>query len=453
MHARFATHTRELKRTLLLAAPITAGHFSQMILGFVDTVMIGRVGVVPLAASAFANVLLHFVFIIGVGLLSSVSVLVAHAHGSGNFREAGEVCRRGCILGVLAGILMFLAIWFSIPYLGLLGQPQQVVAEARGYLLLVGCSMPFMMGVINLRNFSEAQDIPWPAFWAGLAGVLINVALNWVFIYGNLGAPRLGLDGAGLATFLSRVISVVLLACWLGMDKRFSEVWPRHWFAPIPSKKFIDMLRLGFPVSLQLAMEVGAFGAATLIVGLLGIVEIAAHQIALTCAATTFMFPLGLSLAVAIRVGQSMGAGRPDRARSITFGALFFAVCMASFFAILFIFLNQEIALIFTADMVTINLAGGLIIIAGLFQLFDGIQVVSMGALRGCKDVVKPTWIAFLAYWIMAIPFGAFLCLKTELEAKGVWIGLALGLGCAAVGLSYRFIDLTRRTQSARGGT
>lgn len=453
MRVEMAIYTAEIRRTLLLATPITAGHLNQMVLGFVDTIMIGRVGVVPLAASAFANVLLHFVFIIGVGLLSSVSVLVAHAYGSGDTREAGEVCRRGALIAIVSGLLMFSIISGILPVLGLLGQPAEVVAASKGYLLLVGASMPFMLMFINLRNFSEAYVFPWPAFWAGLTGVLVNIFLNWIFIYGNCGAPRLGLDGAGLATLSSRIFTLGLLVAWLARDHRFKGLWPRKWYARIPVRKIVDMLRLGSPVSLQLAMEIGAFGVATLIVGRLGVVPIAAHQIALTCAATTFMFPLGLSLAVAIRVGQSVGAGNSHLARVISFSAMGFAILMATFFALTFMLLDQEIALLFSQDRETVRLAAGLIVIAGFFQLFDGIQVVSMGSLRGCKDVVKPTWIAFVAYWLIAIPASASLGLHAQLGAHGVWVGLALGLASAAVGLSVRFHRLTAQPERARGGT
>jgi MATE family multidrug resistance protein len=434
----------ELKRTLLLATPIAAGHLGQMILGFVDTLMIGRVGVVPLAASAFANVLIHFVFIIGVGLLSSVAVLVSHAHGAANRSEAAEVLRRGLLIAFLSGCLMFGLLWAGLPLLPFMGQPPAVIEACQGYLLLVGMSMPYMMGIICFRNFSEAQDAPWPAFWSGFVAVLLNVFLNWILIYGNWGFPALGLEGAGIATLLSRIVSFALLVLWLGLDKRFHGCWPTHWLAPVPMKSLWIMIKLGFPVAIQLAMEVGAFGATALLMGWLGIVSLAAHQIAITCAATTFMIPLGISLAVAIRVGHALGARQPERARVIAFGAFAFAFCAALLFAFVFIVFNTNLASLFTLDSMTIQIAAGLLVIAGFFQVCDGAQVVFVGALRGSKDVNTPTGIIFASFWVIGIPLGALLAFPLGVGAPGLWYGLSAGLGLASLGLILRFVHVTR---------
>jgi MATE family multidrug resistance protein len=435
----------ELKRTLLLATPIAAGHLGQMMLGFVDTLMIGRIGVVPLAASAFANVLIHFVFIIGVGLLSSVAVLVSHAHGAGKRSEAGEVLRRGLVIAFASGCLMYLLLWAGLPLLPYMGQPAAVVEACQGYLLVVGMSMPYMMGIICLRNFSEAQDAPWPAFWAGMTGVILNIFLNWILIYGNLGFPALGLEGAAIATLLSRIASFGLLVLWLRSDHRFVGCWPTRWLAPVHLKSLLVMVKLGFPVAIQLATEIGAFGATALLMGLLGIVELAAHQIAITCAATTFMIPLGISLAVAIRVGQALGAGQPERARVIVFGAFGFAFFAALLFALGFVFFSQPLAALFTPDPLTITIAAGLIVIAGFFQVFDGAQVIFVGALRGCKDVNKPTWIVFTSFWIVGIPLGAVLAFPLSIGASGLWYGLSAALAAASLGLILRFLYVSRR--------
>lgn len=434
----------ELRKTLVLAVPITAGHLGQMIMGVADTLMIGRVGVVPLAAAAFAHTISHFALIIGIGLLSSVAVLVSHAHGAGNPREAGEMLRRGLWIAVVAGILMFGLLWASFPFLKFLGQPPEVIAACKTYLWLLALSIPFILATISFKNFSEAQDAPWPAFWAGLSAVLLNVFLNWVLIYGNLGAPALGLEGAGLATLISRIFNLVLLVAWLRLDPRFLRSWPTGWFQRVPFASLVTMLRIGVPVALQLLLEVGAFGATTLLMGWLGVIEIASHQIALTCAATTFMIPLGISLAVAIRVGQVIGAGQPGRARLIGFGAIGFGILLAGLFAVAFIGFNHTIAGLFTPDPRTLRLAAGLIVIAGFFQLFDGVQVLAIGSLRGCKDVKVPTLLVFIAYWIIGIPVGSAFAFGLDFGAPGLWIGLAAGLGAAAISLVVRFSSLTR---------
>ena len=443
------SHSSELKKTLLLALPIMAGHLSQMLLGFIDTLMIGRVGVVALAGAAFSNALSNILYIGGLGFLISVSVLVSHAHGAGKEREAGEVLRRGLALALSIGFLIFALIWISFPFLHLLGQPEEVIEEAKPYLWIIGLSMPVALATTCFKNFSEAQNAPWPGFWTGFASVLLNVFLNWVLIYGNLGMPALGLTGAGIATLLSRIANLLFLVIWLKRDARFDASWPRRWLAQYTWRPIAGMLRLGFPIALQLIMEVGAFGAATLLMGWIGVVEIAAHQIALTYASTTFMIPLGISLAVAIRVGQVIGAGESHRARPIGFGACAFGAALSTLFAAFFIGFNESLVGLFTRDPATLSVGAILLITAGLFQLFDAIQVLSAGALRGCKDVRIPTYIVFAAYWVFGIPVGALLAFGLEIGAPGVWIGLASGLAAAAGGLLWRFVVVTRSLQAS----
>jgi MATE family multidrug resistance protein len=414
-----------------------------MLLGIADTVMIGRIGKVELAACALSHTVFHIIFIVGVGLLTSVSVLVSHAHGAGNKQEAGEMLRRGLLIGIITGALMFGLIWGSFPFLKVLKQPENVLYTGLPYLWLLGLSLPVIMSIICFRNYSEAQDAPWPAFWTGLIAVFLNIFLNWVLIYGNLGAPRLELDGAGIATVISRIVNLLMLIVWLRLDRRFVESWPVRWLATVPLNALKNMLKLGLPVGLQLLMEVGAFSSATLFMGLLGVTEMAAHQVAITCAATTFMFPLGISLAVAIRVGHVIGGGEPHRARRVGYSALGFTLILSSLFTTIFILFNQPLAFLFTDDQATGMMAAGLLVVAGFFQLFDGSQVLAIGSLRGCKDVNVPTWIIFCSYWLVGIPFGVVMAFPLEVGARGIWIGLAVALGVASVFLLRRFNRLT----------
>jgi MATE family multidrug resistance protein len=446
---RLAAMGGELRQTLLLAAPITAGHVGQMVLGFVDTLMIGQVGVVPLAASAFGNAVAHFFIVIGIGLLSAVSVFVSHAHGAKKPREAGEMLRHGLSIALVSGGFISLFLIAGYPLFGLLGQPDEVIEACRPYLFYLALSVPFVLSGIAFKNYSEAQDVPWPPFWTGLLAVLLNIFLNWVLIYGNLGFPALGLEGAGIATLVSRIVQTALLIAWLRLDRRFRQSWPVRWPAPLAWTSLKAMLHLGAPVALQLLLEVGAFAASTLLMGWIGVTEMAAHQIALTYAATTFMIPLGISLAVAIRVGQVIGAGESTRSRAIGFGAIGFGILASGLFALVFILFNEPLVGIFSDDPATVALASTLIIIAGIFQLFDATQVLSIGALRGFKDVRVPTAIVFTAYWIIGIPIGAGLAFLTPLGAAGLWIGLAAGLGSAAVGLVLRFARITFGLSSA----
>lgn len=420
-------------------------------MGITDTVMIGRVGVVELAAASLANTVMHFIFVVGVGLMAAVSILVAHAHGCGDRREIGEILRRGLWIGTAAGFLMFYGIWLGLPVLNYLGQPPEVVAASLVYLWLMAAGLPFGMVTLCLKNFSEAQDVPWPAFWCGLIAVGLNVFLNWVLIYGNLGAPALGLEGAGIATLISRIFGLVLLVVWLALDRRFAGCWPERWLKPPQLATVWKVFLLGLPVGVQIFIEVSAFSVATLLMGMLGVVELAAHQVAISCAATTFMVPLGISLAVVIRVGQATGAAEPERVRVISFGAIGFVALLSGAFAGSFILFNDQIAAFFTRDLATIQLAASLLVIAGIFQLVDAIQVCTLGALRGLKDVRGPTLILFCVYWVISIPLGALFALKLGIGAVGVWLGLALGLSLAAVFLVIRLVrhPLIQRSMAA----
>jgi MATE family multidrug resistance protein len=439
----FARSTlRELGPTLRLAAPITAGQVGQMLLGVADTIMVGHVGTLALAACAFANNIIIVVAITGFGVLTAVSVRVSHAHGSGTATAMARALHAGLALSLIGGIGGALALHASLPWLHHLGQAPGVVEEARAYLLIVGWSLVPAFLTAACRNYLDAQSRPWPAFWLMMSGVVLNVFLNWILIYGNWGAPALGLEGAGWATLASRVFTIVLLLAyvWLGPVKPVEPLgevrtwWAEQW----------ALLRLGVPAGLQLLGEVGAFAAAALLIGRLGAVPLAAHQIAITCASTTFMFPLGVAMASTVRIAQASGAGRHDLLRPIAAGAWAIGTAVMAAFAALFLLAPEPIARLFVPDEPVIILAGALLSIAGIFQLVDGVQVVGSGLLRGLRDTTAPMLITIAAYWLVALPLGSWLAFARHGGAAGMWWALALGLGVAALLLVLRFLRRTR---------
>jgi MATE family multidrug resistance protein len=430
---------RELRPTLALAIPITAGHVGQMLLGIADTVMVGRVGMVPLAGIALANILFHVVFVFGIGMLTAVSVGVAIAHGAEDRHEEGEVMRRGLLLAGLTGIPLAGLLVITPPWLVSLGQDAAVVATATPYLFWVAASMPVALATLALKNFTEALSSPWPAFWTGIVAVTLNVFLNWVFIFGNLGAPALGLTGAGVATFIARLFWLGALFLWMCRDPRFRASLPLgRWFNRINPKELFTMIRLGLPIAIQLFLEVGAFCAGAFLMGWLGTAALAAHQIAITCAATTFMFPMSLAMAVTIRVGHVMGSREPERVAPISAGALGLTLLLAGAFAVMFILGRTTIAGWFTHEPEALMLAAQLLVIAGAFQLADGVQAVAMGALRGLKDVRIPTILVFVAFWLISLPLGSLLAFGTDAGPKGIWYGFSSGLLAVAITLTLR---------------
>lgn len=427
---------RENRKTLLLAAPIMAGQVGQMLMGWADTMMLGRVGVTQLAACAFSNSLTSVPLVCGIGLLSSVTVRASQAFGAGRASDAGEALRAGYVVALLAGLLVGALAHASIPLLDIFGQPDAVTKSAGPYLLLTAWSILPLYLTISARHFSEALSRPWAPFWIMIGGVLLNVLLNWLLIFGKGGFPALGLAGAGLATLLARIASALGLMAWVHRRRIYAPFLAAKNAHPVAAAG--DLLRIGTPVALQFLGEVGAFAFGAVMIGWIGAKPLASHQIAITCAATTFMLPLGLSIAVSVRIGQASGAGETGRLRRIAFGALALASAGMACFAAIFFVGGGLIASWFVDDPAVIEIARRLLIVAAMFQIFDGCQVVSAGGLRGLADVRVPMATTFAGYWLLALPVAYVLAFKVDLGAVGVWLGLALGLAMAAVFLVLR---------------
>ena len=436
--------TREVRPTLSLASPIVAGMLSHMLIGLADTVMIGRVGVVPLAAASFVNAITHLPMVFGIGLLSSIAVLSSQAYGARQEGEVGEVLRHGTALSAGMGVVSIMVALALLPCLGWFGQPAEVVEASRVYLVLFGISMLPLLVVHGLKQFSEACNRAWVPNGILLGGVVLNVVLNWILIYGHWGAPALGLNGAGWATLLARFATLAGMIIYILWAPALRCYRPAAWWTALRPDRFRRLIRIGWPVAAQHFMEVSAFVFAALMMGWIGARAIAAHQIAITCAATTFMLSLGIGMAVCIRVGQAWGAGQHRRMRRIGFLGLGLSGSFMSCFALVFFTGRFAIASWFVASPETAVLAGQLLLVAALFQVADGLQVVAISGLRGLSDVRVPALVAVLAYWVVAVPLGATLAFGLKLGAVGIWIGLATGLGLAAVLLTWRFHRKTR---------
>jgi MATE family multidrug resistance protein len=435
---------KEARATLALALPIVVGQVSQMLIGVTDSIMIGRLGAVPLAASAFAGGMFSVFYVIGLGLLLPVAVLVSREHGAGDDRAGGRWLQHGTALTAMAGVMEVAVMFALIAGFHRMGQPPEVLAAVHPYYGLITVSLLPALAYQIFRQFAEALGRPWIPMFIMLGGVALNVVLNWILIYGNLGLPALGLTGAGWATLVSRVVIVVVIVAWLRKRADFRVAWPAQWLGGLEAWRFREMLRIGVPAAVMLFFEVAAFMMAALMMGWLGAVALAAHQIALSCAGFVFMFPLGLSMAVGMRVSKTVGEGRTDLVRPIVGGALAMTVVMMMVSATTFAVLGPWLAHGFVNDAQVVDLAARLLVVAAIFQLFDGTQVVESGALRGLTDVRVPAAITFVAYWLLAIPGGYVLGLHTPLGAIGIWTGLAAGLAIAAVLLAWRFLRLTK---------
>jgi multidrug resistance protein, MATE family len=436
----FAQSVSENRRTLSLAAPIIAGFVGQMLMGWADTIMVGRVGVVPLAACAFANTVLAVPLVFGFAMLSSVSVRASHAFGGGRPRMSGEALRSGLVIGGTLGLGVAVVTQATLPLLPWLGQGAEINAACTNFLVLCSWSAVPVFLTTAAKNFCEALSRPWVPFWIMIAGVLLNVGLNWIFIYGNLGAPAMGLDGAGVATLTARICVAGAIIAYVLLGSALKESLPVSWKATGLLAEIRRLLAIGLPSGGMHLAEISGFAFGSLMMGWLGAGALAAHQIAITCAATTFMIPLGLSQAVSVRIGQARGAREERRYLPIIFGALGTAVLIMGAFAILFMSAGATIATLFIANATVTSLAAQLLLVAGLFQIFDGVQITSSGALRGFEDTRGPMLIGILSYWLVAIPISYLSAFKWGFGPTGIWFGFVMGLALAATALVARLL-------------
>ena len=442
----FVQLRRELRPTLALAFPIIVGQVSQMLIGVTDNAFIGRVGTVELAAAAFTHGAFHIFYIIGIGLLMGAGVFAARDHGAGDDAGCAAWLRHGRALALVVGVGTFALIGVLSTQLHRYGQPPEVVAVTRPFLLLIGASfIPALFFQVQ-RQFAESLGRPWVPMGIMIADIGLNALLNWMFVFGHAGFPAMGLVGSGWATLLARTLAVAVLGLWLARSSTFAVVRSAPWTG-WEWRRFRELLRLGVPTGGMLLFEGGAFTMTALMMGWLGAVPLAAHQVALGCAALTFMVPLGLSIAVSLRLSKAVGEGRQHALRPIGFGALFVGLGCMVLFATTFAVAGRTITGWFTPAHDVASLAAQLLLVAAIFQLFDGAQVISAGALRGLTDVRVPTVLTFIAYWVISLPLGYWLAFRTAVGPAGLWGGLAIGLACAAGLLGWRFHRLTKRVQ------
>lgn len=442
--ARMQTYLREIRPVLTLAVPIIIGQVSQMLMGVTDSVMLGWTGAVPLAASSFGGNVFGIFYVLGIGITLPMSVLVARARGAGREHECGEYLRHGLALAVVFGLVETLLIGALSWRLSWFGQPAEVEAIVTPFFLLIGSSLTPVLVYLVLRQFAEAMGRPWVPMFIMLGGIGLNILLNWIFIWGHWGVPAMGLTGAGISTWVSRTLGAVVIFVWLRRDPLFRKAWPERWLGGWSRARFGEMLKLGLPTSGMMLFESGAFAASAIMMGWLGAIPLAAHQIAISCAATTFMFSLGLSMATGMRISAAVGAGEMARVRPIGGASLGLGMLMMGVFALIFYFGGEAIAGKFIDDALVIALAAQFLAVAGLFQLADGGQVIGAAMLRGLHDVKIPAVITFVAYWVIAIPGGYYLALHTQVGAVGIWAMLAVGLLLAMAFFVDRFRRLTR---------
>jgi MATE family multidrug resistance protein len=324
-------------------------------------------------------------------------------------------------------------------------QPPEVVAEMNPYYAIMAVSLIPALVFQVFRQFAEALGKPLLPMAVMLGDLLLNVLLNWILIYGKLGAPALGLAGAGIATLAARVAALAAIIVILKKSPQLRPAWPRDWLERPAAKPLREFLSIGLPSAAMLVFETGAFAAVTFFMGWFGAHALAAQQIAITCVSFAYTVPLGISMAAGMRISKNLAAGNRRNLRPIGFGAIAMSAAFMSLAIPVFALAGKPLAQLFSADPLVVSLAAKLFVIAALFQVFDATQVTANGSLRGLLDVKIPTLVTFVAYWLIAIPAGLLLAFPLQLGPVGLWVALALALCFAAILLTLRFHRLTRR--------
>lgn len=436
----------QTKKTLKLAYPVILGELAQMALGLLDTAMVGAVSYKHLAAAALVLSVINIPFVLGIGITISVSQLVSMANGQRDGARVSHYLFNGFLLSAVTAVCISLGLEFSKDILFHLGQDEEVARLAVPYMQLMGWSVIPMLLFMALKQFTDGLEFTKTAMLLSVIAIPLNFVLNWFFIFGNWGFPRLELVGAGWGTLITRSLIFVALAIVVlrhSLFRKYIIIGKRQW--RFSRKTLWELLYIGVPSSLQLSMESGAFAVSGIIIGTISAREQAAHQIALTLAAVTFMVSMGLSQAGSIRTSNAFGRKDWRLVRLIGKTTIGTALCYGTFCAIGFVLLRSYLPLIFTKDSKVIEIASVLLLFAAIFQISDSTQAISAGLLRGIKDVKRPTLFVSIAYWIVGIPVGCLLAFHFRMGAKGIWIGFIIGLTISAFLLSNRFRKMSNR--------
>lgn len=450
---KLSTYTREFRENIKLAYPIILGMLGHTLVGIVDNVMVGKLGATELAAVSLANSFVFIAMSLGIGFSTAITPLIAEADGENSLVKGRSVFHHGLVLSTILGLSLFGVIYLAKPLIAHMGQPKEVVDLAKPFLDLVAFSLIPLIIFQGYKQFADGKSATKYGMWANLLCNVVHIFLNIIFIYGFWIFPKMGMLGAAVGTVISRFVMLIFIHFALKSKDKFKPYFDGFSLKGIGKPMTKKIISLGLPSALQMFFEVALFTGAVWLSGSIGTTSQAANQIALSLATFTFMFVNGLSVAGMVRVGNQKGINDYIKLRIVARSIFLLAIIVQGFFGLMFIifhnylpelFVNADNSLRLQDNSEVVTIAAQLILVAAVFQISDGIQVVVLGALRGLQDVKIPMYITFVAYWIIGFPISIYLGLHTELKATGIWIGLLAGLSVAAFLLYMRFNNLTK---------
>jgi MATE family multidrug resistance protein len=433
--------------SLGLAIPVMISQLGHTLVHTADSIIVGQfAGTVPLAAVSLVHSVFMIVMVVGLGIAYGLTPLVAQENGRKDYNECGRLLSNSLWINVVFGFLLFALVYFgSLTVIDHLKQDPEVVKEAKPYLFLLSLSIVPLMVFSTFKQFGEGLGYTRQAMNITIWGNVLNILLAIIFVKGLFGIEPMGVRGVGYSTLIDRILMAVVMAGYVFKAKHFKPYLKGFRLFAYERQRIISILKIGAPVALQYIFEMGAFAAAAILAGTFGSTKQAAHQVAITLASMTYMMGSGIASAATILVGNQFGRKNYVRLQQFASTNYKIIVVFMCFTALLFVLLNQYLPLIFTQDQIVIGVAAQLLIIAGLFQLFDGTQVVGLGVLRGMGDVNIPTLMVFVSYWIIGLPLGYWLSYHLEWGIQGIWYGLTVGLISSTILLYFRYRLVVKR--------
>ena len=422
----------------------------QVSVNLFDNIIVGKLlGAQALASVSLGNSVFFSIFVFALGFSLAIPPLVSEAHSRNDHNTINSVFRHGFIINMSIGLILMILLLFAMPLLYHMDQPPEVIPDTIAFLTIMTLSIVPFMAFQTLREFSEGLSFTIGVTKATIIANVINIVLNYVFIKGMFGFPEMGVRGSALASLIARIFMVAFLY-YILVKQPGTRRYIKHFSLKVvgfSKEMFSRMIKIGFPTSLQMFFEVTAFAGAAFICGLVSANDIASHQIALSMASFTFNLSIGFSVASTVMIGRRAGERDFVGLKKVGINNIKIVFIFMAFCGLFFIVGRDVLPTFFTQkeDVEVILLASQLLIIAALFQLSDGVQVVALGILRGIQDVKVPSLITFVAYWIITIPLGYFLTVTMKMGAYGMWIALGLGLTISAVFLVLRFFKLSQR--------